>query len=166
MASPKAVWTDLILTTQSLIRGLGLLYGAANTSLPDAQVYVQKFPTDRFRMPQNPILFPCIQVCPGPKEDLQIPDDFENLTIVFPVLVVHLFASNQQLALNNDELFWRQAIITKIIDYPRPEVTTAAVVTCEIETHPVLDMQLFEQENLDAGGLMLNFRTTLSRNRP
>jgi hypothetical protein len=148
----SAVWTDLITTAQSVIRALNL------PGLPSGQVYARKLATDRNTTP------PCILLALGGVEEL-LPGNFEDTEIVYPVLLIHVFASNQDYALNDTELTWRQGIIDAFLDLPRPEVTSAVVSDCQIDPRPVIDTGLFQTSNRDIGGLLLKFHTNRSRGR-
>ncbi len=150
-----SVWGELLTVTQTIIQELGLTYDGS-TALPNGQVYVRKFPSDR-----NASL-PFVMVALGGREEMA-KGDFEDTEIVYPVLVVHAFVSNQELALNDDELYWRQQITDVFLDLPRPEVLTAQVPECLIDPNPVLDLRLFSQANVDVGGLTLRFRTIRAR---
>lgn len=156
MSNPNAIHTDLVNNTQSIIQGLGLFYGS--TALPNSQVYAFKKPSNR------KVTKPCIQACLGGKEEMD-KGDFEDTVIIFPVLVVTMFQSDTNLLINNDELYWRQQIIIKFIDQPRPEVTSADIADCHIDPDPVLDEDIFKEANLDVSGLMLLFRASILRNR-
>lgn len=177
MANPLATWTELVLLTQQVIQGLHLGYGDPLTVLPPEKVYAFKFATDGYRLPTVQtgvkIDFPCVQVALGRMEDVANSlQDFENTTVIYPVLVVILFASNKTLALNNDLLFWRQRIYDAFADIPdslneeaQGLVESAVDFDCQITAQPVKDLQAWQAENLDFSWLVLNYSTTHSRKR-
>lgn len=146
-----SVWKDLLDATAAVIRGLAL------QGLPDDRVYVRKFPTDRG------VSLPCVLVCLGGAEDLDPVGDLEGTEVGYPVLVAHVFASDQDLTLDDTELQWRQGILDAFLDLPRLEVTSAEVTDCRIDTHPAIDLTLFRESNLDAGGFLLKFDTRRQR---
>jgi hypothetical protein len=146
-AMPNAIWTDLLTTTQTIIRGLGLTY-AGGTPLPSGQVYARRVLTDRRTV------LPFVMVTLGAESEA-----VESLTtatrrITYPVLVVHAFASNQDHTLIDDPLAWRQAITDALFRQRRPEISLARVFDCFMDMDPVIDLSLF-RGNLDVGGMML-----------
>jgi hypothetical protein len=157
-----AVWTELVVGMQSILQGLGLTYvnGIGQTvGLPPERVYRRRLADDRNTTP------PCLLVVQGPKEEI-LPGDFENIEIRYPVLMVHEFATNQDLTPNDDELRWRQQIIDVLDEWEtllRPLVQTAHVTMCEIDTQPVIDPTLFLQANVDVGGILAWFQTLRGR---
>lgn len=172
-ANPNAVWTELCLVTQTVIQGLGLVYGSAGTALPNPQVYLFKFPNDQYRLPTGSVLYPCVQIAPGRMEDVvDREQDFEDTEMVYPVLVAILFATNQQLSLNNDCLYWRQQIIDAFIDMPdslrtalEAAISDANVYDCRLAPAPLIDPSMFQLQNLDASMFYLQYHTTRSRGR-
>ena len=163
--NPTAIWTDCLQQTQAVIQALGLQYGPG-TLLPSTQVYLFKQPSDRG------ITLPCVQVCPGGKERLDGsvfgqggPGDFEDTAFSLPILVLTMFAADKSVVVNNDPFYWRQLIVEKFIDQPRPEVTTADVADCRIDPDPFLNEPFFQQANMDVAGLMLWFRAAVTRGR-
>lgn len=178
--NPDATWTELIKLTQGVIQSLGLVYSnSANqpVSLPGSQVYIFKVPTDGYRIPLTAtgqqIPLPCVQICPGRLEDVANSiQDFENTQVIYPVLVFLLFGDNGTLALNNDLLYWRQAIYSAFEDFPSnlagqitSFVSDVSVWDCQITAQPVFDLAVWQKENMDFSWLTLNYTTTRSRGR-
>jgi hypothetical protein len=157
-----AVWTELVVGMQTVLQGLGLIYtngAGVIQALPADRVYRRRLADDRNTTP------PCLLVVQGPKEEV-LPGDFEDLEVRYPVLMVHEFATNQDLTPNDDELRWRQQIIDALDQWEttlRPLVLSAHVTMCEIDTQPVIDPTLFLQANVDVGGIMAWFRTLRGR---
>jgi hypothetical protein len=159
-----AVWTELLQAVQSVLQGVGFAYldgAGASHNLPDERIYLRKLANNRNMTP------PCLIVAQGTKEEIQ-PGDFEDTEVIYPVLVVHEFPSNQDLTPNNNELLWRQQILDAMVNWEsllRPLVKTAEVTECDVETNPVLDLSNFLQGNVDVGGILLQFRTLRGRGR-
>jgi hypothetical protein len=159
-----AVWTELVAGVQTVLQGLGLTYtngAGVIQGLPVDRVYRRRLANDR-----NTTL-PCLIVAQGDREDI-LPGDFEDTEVLYPVLVVHEFATNQDLTPNNDELLWRQRMLDAFDDWERtlkPLVTTAEVTMIQIDTQPVIDLTQFLQANVDVGGMLFSFRTLRGRNR-
>lgn len=176
-ANPNATWTELVLAAQGYIQGLELVYGANGTSLPESQVTAWKIVTDAYRLPGvsggMAVKLPSIQCAPGRLEDVADKlQDFEDTTVIYPVVVAILFASNHSLAINNDLLYWRQEIYNAFEDYPAElesymaeQISDVVVWDCQITTQPVIDTSMWQQENLDFSWLVLNFSTTRTRGR-
>lgn len=154
-----AVWTQLVLTTQTILQGLNLTHSGGK-ALPDEQVYVRKRASDRNT--NNPFLM----VAPGDSEDLSPGGSFEDHEFILPVLVVHAFPRSPEFALNDDELVWRQQIIETFLDLPRPEVVLDGVnvMDCQVDTSPRVDRRQFNNI-LDVGGMLLKFRVIKTRGR-
>jgi hypothetical protein len=156
----NAVWTDLCNAVQAGIQALGLTY-AGGTLLPAGSVVVRKLPTDR-----GLTLLPAIVVSLGQQERYD-DGDFEDIVVDYPVLVCTLFATNQVITLNDDELRWRQQILDMGVEFVRTirdAVTSADVSQCRIDPHPAVDLSNF-QANLDVNVLALWFRATRARSR-
>ena len=172
-ANPDAVWTELCKLSQTQVQGLGLKYGPQGTALPNAQVYLFKFPTDQFRLPSGQVLYPCVIIAPGRMEDVvDREQDFEDTEMIYPVLVAILFATNQQLALNNDALYWRQQIIDNFLDIPaalasaaQAAITDANVYDCRIGPAPIIDPGAFLSQGVDVSMFYLLYHTTRGRGR-
>jgi hypothetical protein len=145
----NAVWHDVILATQAVVRGLGLTH-SGGTLLPDSQVYARKRASDL-----NAVV-PFVMVAKGGDEVLT-EGSFEHYEWHLPVLVVHAFPTNPSYELNADEFAWRQAIAEAFLDRPRPEVETGRVFDCDVDTAPALDLSLF-RDTLDVGGILLLFK--------
>ena len=162
----NAVWYDLVTTVRIAVVNLGLTYQlqGTTTSLPAARVVTRKFPTDR-----GLSVFPAIVVAQGDHERWDL-EDFEDTQVLYPVYVVHLFASNQDETPSNDELQWRQSILDMAVEFEstiRPNMPTAQpayVADVTIDFQPALDRTLF-QANLDVGALLLTFTTVRGRTR-
>jgi len=161
---PNAVWTELLLATQSAVRALGLTHGSPPVALPPASVLARKVATDRgFTAPgQLPII-----ICALWGEPQLLGGDFEDTEVVYGILGLIVSVSNQDILVDNDDLWWQQQLLDMAVDFEhtiRPAVLTAEVTGCEIELNPPVDPTLFSA-NLDVGGISLRFRTNRTRNR-
>lgn len=177
--NPPSTWTELILLTQSVIQGLGLVYGPSGNvvALPASQVYAFKLPSDGFRLPASgggsQVIAPCVQCCLGRMEDVADSiQTMEDTVVIYPVLVAILFGNNTSLQISNDLLYWRQQIYAAFEDFPTALETAVSefvndvsVWDCQITTQPVQDLMLWQKNNLDFSWLVLNYKTTRDRGR-
>ena len=172
-ANPDATWTQLLKISQGVIQSLHLVYGNSGTALPGSQVYIFKFPNDQFRLPTGSVAWPCVILAPGRLEDVDDPEQtFEDTIMIYPILVGLFFNTNQQLALNNDILYWRERIIEAFLDQPASLATVmdgnlTGVVEwdCRLDPAPLIDIDVFIRQNLDASMFHLTFRTSRDRGR-
>jgi hypothetical protein len=155
-----AVWTEIVTVVQTLIQGLSLTYtlpGQSVATLSPQRVYAYRFLTDR-GITELSTLGPVIIVAQGATEEFP-GGEFGHIDIVYPVVVAHLFAGNQDYLLNDDRNTWRQAILDTFHRQGRPEVTLAAVPDCNTDPNPVMELAAFQGKNLDVGGLLFRFST-------
>lgn len=141
-----AIHYDCLEGVQAVIQGLSLALPGGGT-LPSARVYLRKVLTDR-----GGVTLPCVLVAPGP-----VPESLEEGTTAaddlgYPCLVAVVAAGNADLAIDADhELLWRQQI-RKALHFKRPSALTSALSVplkrVVWEPYPVLDLTLFQQQNL------------------
>ena len=155
----NALWYELVLAVQTGVKALGLT--ADGVLIPAGQILARKLPSDR------QATLPLILCCLGGADQV-VDGDFEDTEVIYPVLVVHAAASNQDLSLANDPLLWRQKILDMAVEWEatiRPNVTTGEISQVEIETQVPVDLSLFRDANMDIGALLIKFRTLRGRNR-
>jgi hypothetical protein len=136
-------------------------------TLPPHQVYLRRLPTER------DCEFPCVILCPWAFEGIE-DESFEDQNCTFQVLVWIVFANNQDYALAENELLWRQQIVdafdgeplVALIDPASTLVddlkSLANVSGCTIEPVSILDADAWQNANLALSGMVLRFDT----NRP
>ena len=118
--------------------------------IPATQVYRRKLATDR-----NTTLPACIVAMPANAVPSYEYASNEREDVGFPVLVVFLKASNQDLDLDAVAMAWQETAMSKCRDIFR--IPQTFVWNNRIEPLPVLDSDLFLDKNLDVGGFTVRF---------
>jgi len=151
----SAVYTDILNAVQWSIQQIGLKL-ADSTTLPNGQVYLRKLPTDR-----GGLTLPCVIVSesPDPETDLggtNARDDWGH-----PVLVTTVVASNQDVAVYDWEILWRQQIRRKFHNQllSGSGGLLATVYICVVEPRTIVDPSLFRDGNLSLGQLLVRAKS-------
>jgi len=153
---PASIHLQLLTAIAEAIQDL-LLSGVGGVSpLPPAQVYVKKLPTDRA---SAGILLPAIVVSLVP-----LPEKFATVMNAaddygYPCLVTIIAANNQDLSVSDDELLWRQTI-RNYFHNQKPKRIKDAISPVPlgkilVEPYPILDLNLFQQQNLFVSSLLV-----------
>jgi hypothetical protein len=147
---------DACLGVQAVIQAIGL------TGIPGAQVIVQELPIDRG------LTLPCVIVSPGPMAETigrgtNIEEDYG-----YPCLVTIVAARNQDATLQEKELKWRQQIRNAFrAKNVRPAALIAALTVPLIQAvwapAPILDLDLFKNDNLLVSAAVIWVKTRESR---
>ena len=146
-----ALHYSILNAVANAIRGLGL------DGLTNDDVYVLKAYTDR----EAVVNLPAIEVVLYDKERI-LPGTFETMWRGYPVLIVFLTVNNQDLAVREAELKWRE----QVLDYfERTNVLTGVpeVWNRTIETGFIVDLELFKNKQVFSGAILISFWITKDR---
>lgn len=161
MAADDAVHYQSLVGVQTVVQGLTLTgITPGGNPLPSNQVYLKKLLTDRG------VTFPaCVISLPPVPEATEAGTNAQD-DWGYPCLVTLLFVSNQDLTLQEPELKWRQQI-KQVFHNKRPAALVSAVAVpikiCRWEPGPVVNLGLFQNENLTASPAIIRVFTRETR---
>jgi hypothetical protein len=134
---------------QADIQGLNLTgLTPGGNPLPSSQVIVRKLPSDRN------LTLPCVLVTLVPMPESEEPGTNVSDDYGYPSMATIVTANNQDLTVEDVELYWRQ-LIRGVFNHKKPAGIAAQLAalgvpykTTRWEPAPVLDLPLFKDQNL------------------
>jgi len=149
MAADGAVHWQILETAQERVRQLRL------AEIPDGQVYLKRYPTDRGCTLPAVVLSPVLTETADPT-GTNVRDD-----VGYPVQVTIVTPGNQDLDIDERELLWRERISQAFRGQRLPVV--AEVYLCRWEPGSIIDLGLFHDENLFISAFTLRFASRETR---
>jgi hypothetical protein len=114
---------------------------ALNLTSITSNVVQQRLPTDR------DLTLPVVIVSHGSEMEAKRPGTNAQDDWGYPVLVSIVQAANQDKAINNNLLYWREQIRNAFHNKRMSAISTN--YQCEVEPRPIFDVGLWSQENID-----------------